>query len=73
MGLGHGSGDFELSGTAKKLRLQMLGSGSLQASALLLEEASVKVSGSGEAVVKVQSKLNAAPRVVKMDRSGVLE
>jgi hypothetical protein len=61
----------------------LTGSGDLQATELLLDHASVKVTGSSTAEVKVKSvdknKTAANPnsvtasRVVKIDRSGVLE
>jgi hypothetical protein len=64
-----------LKGNAKSLKAQISGAGDLHASDLLLEYASVKVTGSGQAEVNVKASAHtqAASRLVKIDRSGVIE
>lgn len=77
----NGPGNTHLKGRAKNLYAVLTGSGDLQAAELLLDHASVKVTGSGTAEVNVKSvdknksatNSATASRVVKIDRNGVLE
>ncbi|MBX9870111.1 MAG: DUF2807 domain-containing protein, partial [Burkholderiaceae bacterium] len=81
----NGPGNTHLKGRAKNLNAVLTGSGDLQATELLLDHASVKVTGSSTAEVNVKSvdknktatnqnpNSVTASRVVKIDRSGVLE
>jgi hypothetical protein len=64
------SGDVTIDGTAKKLTARLSGTGDLRAQDLLLDTASVKVTGNCEAQVNV--KKAGGSRVVKVDRNGVV-
>lgn len=66
----NGPGTTSLSGTADSLVAKVNGSGDLHARDLLLRTASIKVNGSGEAAVNV--KQDNGPRVVRIDRNGVV-
>jgi hypothetical protein len=70
-----GPGNMTLKGSAKSLKAQISGVGDLHARDLLLEYASVKVTGPGQAEVNVKASAHtqAASRLVKIDRSGVIE
>ncbi|HJQ77558.1 MAG TPA: head GIN domain-containing protein [Acidimicrobiia bacterium] len=54
-----GSGDIEVSGTASLLEVSVSGSGNFEAEGLEASDATVVVSGSGEAVVNVTDSLDA--------------
>lgn len=66
----NGPGTSVLSGTANSLVAKVNGSGDLHASDLLLRSASIKVNGPGEAAVNVRQ--TNGPRVVHIDRNGVV-
>lgn len=65
-----GPGDVSLSGQARALRASIQGSGGLSADKLLLDSASIKVSGSSEAVVNVRQA--GVAKVVKINRNGLI-
>jgi uncharacterized Zn-binding protein involved in type VI secretion len=77
-----GPGSLTLRGSGKKMNATINGSGDLHASGLLLELASVKVNGPGEATVNVkaanaaaaeQSSIKNGSRTVTIDRNGVVK
>jgi hypothetical protein len=74
-----GPGSLTFEGSAKNLSTLLSGSGDLHATSLLLEHASVKVTGPGEAAVNVKSAssdkstTSSGSRVVKVDRTGVVQ
>lgn len=73
-----GSGIITLRGSGKKLDAKLNSSGDLEATSLLLDYATVKVVGSGEAHVNVKSTVkvegsSSHSRVVTIDRNGVVE
>jgi hypothetical protein len=53
-----GRGSFELSGRADRLHLRVSGSGDIDAGELLSAEAEVRISGQGNATVRVREKLD---------------
>lgn len=75
-----GSGTISLNGTGNKLNAKLNSSGDLEAKGLVLEFASVKVQGSGEAHVNVKSAVKVNnddgdsknSRVISIDRNGVV-
>jgi hypothetical protein len=76
-----GSGTITLRGSGKKLNAKLNSSGDLEAKSLLLDIATVKVMGSGEARVNVKSTIkvdnnegsSSNSRVVTIDRNGVVQ
>lgn len=76
-----GSGTITLRGSGKKLNAKLNSSGDLEAQSLILDYATVKVLGSGEARVNVKSTVKVDKeegssnhsRVVTIDRNGVVQ
>ena len=75
-----GSGTITLRGSGKKLDAKLHSSGDLEAKSLILDYATVKVMGSGEARVNVKSTVkidkdgsSSNSRVVTIDKNGVVQ